>query len=74
MGTSQTGVPGDLAVLFVRVVFKRDFAAAQIHRRSTMALTAKDLATTGSYATYIFAQVQCYFNDVYKKGKKKLLK
>jgi len=35
-----------------------------------MAPTAKDLATTRSYATYIFAQVQCYFNDVYKKGKK----
>jgi len=33
MGTSQPGVPGDLAVLLVRVVFKRDFVAAPIHRR-----------------------------------------
>lgn len=59
MGTSQTGVPGGLAVLLVRLVFKRDLGTVPIHRRSTMAPTAKDLATKRSYATYRLAQVQC---------------
>lgn len=58
MGTSQTGVLGDLAVFLVRVVFKCDLGTVPIHHRSTMALTAKDLATKCSYATYSLVQVQ----------------
>lgn len=57
MGTSQTGVPGDLAVFLVRVVFKCDLGTVPIHRRSTMGLIVKDLATKCSYATYSFVQV-----------------
>lgn len=58
MGTSRTGVPGDLAVFLVRVVFKCDLVTAPTHRRSTMALIAKDLATKRSLATHSLAQVQ----------------
>jgi len=58
METSQTGVPGDLAVFLVRVVFKCDLVTAPIHRRSTMAQTAKDSVTKRSYATYSLAQVE----------------
>lgn len=61
MVTSLTGVSGDLAVLLVRVVFKRDLGTAPIHRRSTMALTAKDLATKPSNVMYRLAQVKGFF-------------
>ena len=58
MGTSQTGVPGDLAMFFALVVLKCDLGTVPIHRRSTMALIAKDLAIKCSYATYSLVQVQ----------------
>jgi len=57
MGTSRTGVPGDLAVFLVRVVFKCDLVTAPTHHRSTMALIAKDLATKRSLATHSLAQL-----------------
>ena len=63
MVTSLTGVPGDLAVLFVRVVSKFDIGTAQIHRRSTMALTAKDFATKPSNVMFSLAQVKGLFFD-----------
>lgn len=43
MVISLTLVPGDHVVLLVRVVLKCDPGIAPIQRRSTMALTAKDL-------------------------------
>lgn len=58
MGTSQTGVPGDLAMFLALVVLKCDLGTVPIHRRSTMALIAKDLAMKCSYATYSLVQVQ----------------
>ena len=63
MVTSLTLVLGDLVVLFVRVVLKRDFGTARIHRRSTMALTAKDLEMKPGNATFSLAQVEGLFFD-----------
>ena len=51
-GILQTGVPGDLAVLPVVMVFKFDFGTVPIHHRSTMDQIAKDLASSRSNATY----------------------
>jgi len=70
MGTSQAGVPGDLAVFLVRVVFKCDLVTAPIHRRSKMAAIAKDLATKRNYATYGLAQVE--YQSIMRTHNKKL--
>ena len=66
MVTSVTGVPGDLAMLLARVVFKCDFVTVPIHRRSTMAQTAKGLATKPSNVMFSLAQVKGLFFD--KRG------
>jgi len=58
MVTSLTGVPGDLAMFLVGVGSKCDFGTAPIHRRSTMALTAKDLETKPGNAMFSLAQVK----------------
>jgi len=63
MVTSLTGVPGDLVVLLVRVVLKCDLETAPIHRRLTMALTAKDLETKPGNVMFSLAQVKGLFFD-----------
>jgi len=65
MVTSLTGDPGDLVVRLVRVESKCDLVTAPIHRRLTMDLTAKDLATKPCNAMFSLAQVKTLFFDRY---------
>ena len=61
MVTSLTLVPGDHVVLLVRVVLKCDPGIAPIHRRSTMALTAKDLEMKPGNVMFSLVQVKGLF-------------
>ena len=58
MVTSLTLVPGDLVVFLVRLVLKCDLGTAPIHRRSTIALTAKILEMKPGNVMSSLAQVK----------------